>query len=64
MITGVGRYYLLPSGDLYIKNVTFDDMGLYKCEAKDVLTKEILTSSLSGQLRVTGKFNQLNKQYV
>jgi len=50
------RYFMLPSGELYIKQA---DISLnhrsYKCRAKHRLTEQIFTSSSSGKLIITGK---------
>lgn len=33
VISDTQKYQVLDSGDLVVKNVTFDDMGAYKCTA-------------------------------
>ncbi|OTF77063.1 hypothetical protein BLA29_009156 [Euroglyphus maynei] len=30
-----GKYQILPNGDLFIHNATFDDMGVYQCTASN-----------------------------
>ncbi|XP_025108153.1 neuroglian-like isoform X2 [Pomacea canaliculata] len=46
-----GRYKIMPSGELYIKQVVLSDAGLYTCEARNIFN---VTSS-SGKLLVRRK---------
>ena len=52
--TGFGRYMILGSGELQIRNATKADMGSYRCQTRHQLTNELLTSSVAGHLIVTG----------
>lgn len=55
-IVDSGRYTLLSTGELLIRNATFQDSGFYRCQIRHQLTDELRTSDESGRLIVTGKF--------
>lgn len=55
--TESGRYSILSTGELLIRNTTFSDAGLYRCQARHQLTDELRTSEEAGRLIVTGKFS-------
>ncbi|CAG2165909.1 unnamed protein product, partial [Oppiella nova] len=50
---GFGRYIILGSGELQIRNASKADMGSYRCQTRHQLTNEVLTSSIAGRLIVT-----------
>lgn len=51
-----GKYVVLPSGELQIRNVTADDgFKTYKCRTKHRLTGETKLSATAGKLVITGK---------
>jgi hypothetical protein len=58
---GFGRYIILGSGELLIRNVSKSDMGSYRCQTRHQLTNEVLTSSQAGRLIVTGKLIFVNQ---
>lgn len=50
---GFGRYIILGSGELQIRNASKNDFGSYRCQTRHQLTNEVLTSSIAGRLIVT-----------
>ena len=51
-----GKYVVLPSGELQIRNVGPDDgFKTYKCRTKHRLTGEMKLSATAGKLVITGK---------
>ena len=52
-----GKYVVLPSGELQIRNVSPEDgFKTYKCRTKHRLTGETKLSATAGRLVITGKF--------
>ena len=52
-----GKYVVLPSGELQIRNVSAEDgFKTYKCRTKHRLTGETKLSATAGRLVITGKF--------
>ena len=55
-----GKYVVLPSGELQIRNVGPDDgFKTYKCRTKHRLTGEMKLSATAGKLVITGKTNRI-----
>ena len=51
-----GKYVVLPSGELQIRNVSAEDgFKTYKCRTKHRLTGETKLSATAGRLVITGK---------
>ena len=51
-----GKYVVLPSGELQIRNVSPEDgFKTYKCRTKHRLTGETKLSATAGRLVITGK---------
>lgn len=50
-----GRYSILSTGELLIRNTSFSDAASYKCQVRHTLTDELRTSEEAGRLIVTGK---------
>ena len=51
-----GKYVVLPSGELQIRNVVKEDGDkTYKCRTKHRLTGETKLSATAGRLVITGK---------
>ncbi|XP_054160537.1 cell adhesion molecule Dscam2-like [Oppia nitens] len=50
---GFGRYVILNSGELLVRNASKADMGSYRCQTRHELTNEMFTSSVGGRLIVT-----------
>ena len=51
-----GKYVVLPSGELQIRNVSPEDgFKTYKCRTKHKLTGETKLSATAGRLVITGK---------
>ena len=51
-----GKYVVLPSGELQIRNVSPEDgEKTYKCRTKHRLTGETKLSATAGKLVITGK---------
>lgn len=60
-----GKYVVLPSGELQIRNVSPEDgTKTYKCRTKHRLTGETKLSATAGRLVITGKIepNYLRKR--
>ena len=60
-----GKYVVLPSGELQIRNVSAEDgFKTYKCRTKHRLTGETKLSATAGRLVITGKlrFSISNKE--
>ena len=62
-----GKYVVLPSGELQIRNVSAEDgFKTYKCRTKHRLTGETKLSATAGRLVITGKilnkFNRMVRQ--
>lgn len=53
--TDSGRYSILSTGELLIRNTSFADAASYKCQVRHTLTDELRTSEEAGRLIVTGK---------
>ena len=52
-----GKYVVLPSGELQIRNVSpADGFKTYKCRTKHRLTGETKLSATAGKLVITGMF--------
>ncbi|KAM7293005.1 Down syndrome cell adhesion molecule homolog [Ixodes scapularis] len=50
-----GKYSVLPTGELYIRNAgPSDRLGSYHCKTKHRLTGEVVTSASSGRLIIQG----------
>lgn len=61
------RFTILSTGELLIRNSSKLDVGSYKCQTRHQLTHEMVTSSVSGQLIVTGEtliISAFHKQYL
>lgn len=53
-----GKYLVLPSGELHIKDVGPEDgYKTYQCRTKHRLTGETRLSATKGRLVITGEFN-------
>jgi hypothetical protein len=53
-----GKYLVLPSGELHIRDVGPEDgYKSYQCRTKHRLTGETRLSATKGRLVITGKFN-------
>ena len=53
-----GKYVVLPSGELQIRNVNKEDgEKTYQCRTKHRLTGETKLSATAGKLVITGKTN-------
>ena len=51
-----GKYVVLPSGELQIRNVSPDDgFKTYKCRTKHRLTGDTKLSATAGKLVITGR---------
>ena len=51
-----GKYVVLPSGELQIRNVSAEDgFKTYKCRTKHRLTGETKLSATAGRLVITGR---------
>ena len=56
MVTIDGKYVVLPSGELQIRNVSPEDgEKTYRCRTKHRLTGETKLSATAGKLVITGK---------
>ena len=53
--TDSGRYSILTTGELLIRNTSSSDAGSYRCQTRHTLTDELRTSEEAGRLIVTGK---------
>ena len=55
-----GKYVVLPSGELQIRNVSPDDgFKTYKCRTKHRLTGETKLSATAGKLVITGRTDRI-----
>lgn len=55
-----GKYVVLPSGELQIRNVSPEDGSkTYKCRTKHRLTGETKLSATAGRLVITGKIKPI-----
>ena len=58
-----GKYVVLPSGELQIRNVSAEDgFKTYKCRTKHRLTGETKLSATAGRLVITGKQAHCTRQ--
>ena len=58
-----GKYVVLPSGELQIRNVSAEDgFKTYKCRTKHRLTGETKLSATAGRLVITGKQAHCSRQ--
>lgn len=60
-----GKYLVLPSGELHIKEVGPEDgYKSYQCRTKHRLTGETRLSATKGRLVITGKFSLLHLDFL
>ena len=60
-----GKYVVLPSGELQIRNVSAEDgFKTYKCRTKHRLTGETKLSATAGRLVITGKNLNISNRMV